>query len=334
MPDEPGAIDVREDVVMPELHTSREMNAVRFHTYGGPEVLVYEPAPRPKTGADDVLIKVHATSVNPVDWKVRKGYVREHLALTMPYIPGWDYSGVVEEVGANVHNIKPGDAVFGREEIGRMGAYAEYIAARAAFVARKPQSLDHTAAASIPIAALTAWQSLFDIGHLERGQRLLIQGAAGGVGTFGVQLAKWKGAFVIGTASERNQQFLRELGADEVIDYNKTPFEDAVHDVDMVFDCVGGEVQQRSLNVIKPGGMLVTIVGAPDHKAAAAKGVRAGGGMARPDAGQLAEIARLVVAGTVKPVVSTVLPLAEARKAHELSEGGHTRGKIVLKVVE
>jgi NADPH:quinone reductase-like Zn-dependent oxidoreductase len=308
------------------------MKAVQIHEYGGPDVLIYEEAPRPTPAADEVLVRVHAAAVNPVDWKVRQGYLKDYMALPLPFIVGWDFSGVIEALGKNVRNFREGEAVFGREEASHKGAYAEYIAPRAAFLARKPDALDHVTAAAIPIAGLTAWQSLFDVGHLAGGQKILIQGAAGGVGTFAVQLAKWKGAYVVGTSSARNLDFLKKLGVNEAIDYHAARFEDVVHDMDMVFDCVGGDVQKRSFDVIRPGGILVSIVGSPDPNLAAAKGIRVAGGLAKPNAAQLEELARLVVTGKLKVIVSTVLPVSEASKAHELSQSGHTRGKIVLQV--
>jgi len=199
-------------------------------------------------------------------------------------------------------------------------------------VALKPRSVDHVHAAAIPLAALTAWQALFDVAGLTAGQKILIHAAAGGVGSFAVQLAKWKEAHVIGTASARNQSFLRELGVDEPIDYEKARFEDVVHDVDVVLDTIGGDTQQRSWKVLKKGGILVSIISEPSAEEAAKYGVRPGYVFVQPNAAELAEIAKLVDSGKVKPVVETVLPLSEARRAQELSETGHTRGKIVLKV--
>jgi NADPH:quinone reductase-like Zn-dependent oxidoreductase len=199
-------------------------------------------------------------------------------------------------------------------------------------VALKPKSLDFTKAAAVPLAALTAWQGLFDVGGLKPGQKVLIHAAAGGVGSFAVQFAKWKGAHVIGTASGRNVQFVRELGADEVIDYTKTAFEEAVDNVDLVFDTMGGETQKRSWQVLKKGGILVSILGQPPQKDADAWGVRQASFVVKPDAAELGQIADLIDSGDVKPVVETVLPLSDARKAQELSQTGHTRGKIVLEV--
>jgi len=309
------------------------MKAVRIHAYGGPEVLRYEDAPRPQPGSGEALIRVHAAGVNPVDWKVREGYLKGMLQYSLPMIPGWDVSGVVESTGTGVTRLKVGDEVYSRPDIARDGAYAEYIAVRESEVAAKPRSIDHVHAAAIPLAALTAWQALFDAGNLRAGQRVLIHAAAGGVGTFAVQLAKWKGAHVIGTASERNHAFLKELGADEVIDYQTTRFEDSVHDVDLVFDTMSGETQDRSWKVLKKGGILVSILGAPSAEKAAQHGVRQAGVFVQPNVPQLDEIAKLVDTGKLKVVVETILPLSEARRAQDLSQTLHVRGKIVLQVI-
>jgi NADPH:quinone reductase-like Zn-dependent oxidoreductase len=305
------------------------MKAIRIHQYGGPEVLAQVEMQRPSPGPDDVLIKVHAAAVNPIDWKIRAGYVKEVFPLTLPATLGWDISGTVEEPGANVTQFKRGDEVYA---LVQGGGYAEYTVAKAAVVARKPRTLDHVQAAAVPVAGVTAWQALFEVAQLSAGQKVLIHAAAGGVGNMAVQLAKAKGAYVIGTASSKNQAFLRELGVDQTIDYQKTRFEDAVRGVDVVLDTIGGETQERSFKVLKKGGILVSIVQPPSPESAAEYGVRAQFYGGHASASDLAEIAKLIDAGKVKTVVDTVLPLADARRAHELSETGHARGKIVLKV--
>jgi NADPH:quinone reductase-like Zn-dependent oxidoreductase len=309
------------------------MKAVRMHAYGGPEVLKYEDAPRPDPAPGELLVKVHAAAVNPVDWKVRAGYLKGFLNYTLPLIPGWDFSGTIEDIGAGVNGWKKGDAVYARPDLSRNGAYAEYIAVKASEVGHKPKSLDHEKASAIPLAALTAWQALFDAAGLKAGQKVLIHAAAGGVGTFAVQLAKWKGAHVIGTASASNHAFLRELGADELIDYNTTRFEDAVRGVDVVLDSMAGETRDRSWQVLKKGGILVTILGQPSQEDAAQHGVRGAGVFVQPNAAELDELAKLVDAGKLRPIIEAVLPLAEAGRAHEMNATLHTRGKIVLKVV-
>ncbi len=308
------------------------MQAVRFHSYGHPEVLLLEEVPRPTAGSDEVLVRVHAAGVNPLDWKVRAGHLKDWLPHRLPLIPGWDVSGVVEALGPDVTAFKTGDAVYGMLDFGRDGAYAEYVAAGIRTLALKPSSLDHVQAAAVPLAALTAWQSLFDSASLSAGQTVLIHGAAGGVGHFAVQFAKWKGAKVIGTASAGNASFLRELGADKVIDYRTTRFEAAVGDVDVVLDTIGGETQQRSWQVLKKGGILVATLGISSAEAPGEHGVRGAGVSVHPDPAQLARIAALIDAGDLKPVIAAVLPLTEAARAHELSQTGHGRGKIVLKV--
>ena len=307
------------------------MNAVRIHRYGGPEVLRYEEAPRPEPGTGEVLIRVHGAGVNPVDWKVREGYARDFLKHPLPLVPGWDVSGVVEAAGPGATRWKPGDELYSRPDIARDGAYAEFLVVRESEAARKPRSLDHLQAAAVPLAALTAWQALFDTAGLGPGQTVLIHAAAGGVGHFAVQLAKWKGARVIGTASGGNQAFLRTLGADDTIDYTTTRFEEVVRDADVVLDTMGGDTQQRSWVTLREGGILSTIL-APPPAEAVPPGKRLGYTFVQPNAEQLSEIATLIDAGKIRTVVETVLPLPEARSAQERSQAGHVRGKIVLQV--
>jgi NADPH:quinone reductase-like Zn-dependent oxidoreductase len=305
-----------------------KMEAVRIHQYGGPEELKVEEVPRPQAAAGEVLIRVHAAGVNPVDWKIRAGYLKDFMPVPMPFIPGIDVSGVVEATGPGVTQFKKGDEVFGAGK----GAYAEFAVAKESELARKPASLDHVHAAALPVAALTAWQALFNVAHLTAGQRVLIHGASGGVGSFAAQFAKAKGAYVIGTASGRNQAYLRELGVDEPIDYEKARFEDVVRNVDVVLDTQGGDTQQRSWKVLQQGGMLVSIVQLPSAEEAAKHGARSARFVRQPNAGELSEIARLVDSGKVMVAVDSVLPLSEAARAHELSQSGHARGKLVLKV--
>ncbi|MBZ5578149.1 MAG: NADP-dependent oxidoreductase [Acidobacteriia bacterium] len=309
------------------------MKAVRIHAYGGPEVLKYEDAPRPEPAAGEVLVRVHAAAINPVDWKIRAGYLKGFMDYQMPLILGWDLSGVVESTGAGVTDWKKGDAVYARPDIRRDGSYAEYIAVKGSELGHKPKSLSHVQAAAIPLAALTAWQALFDAAGLQAGQKVLIHAAAGGVGTFAVQLARWKGAHVIGTASARNHAFLKELGADETIDYNLVKFEDVVRNVDVVLDTMAGETRDRSWQVLKKGGVLVTILGQPSQEDAARHGVRGVGVFVQPNQGQLEELAKLADAGKLHPVIEAELPLAAAVRAHEMNQTLHTRGKIVLRVV-
>ena len=237
------------------------MQAIRFHTYGGPEVLVKDEVPRPEPAPGEVLVQVHAAGVNPLDWKVRQGHVKEWLQHRLPLIPGWDVSGVIAAVGPEVTSFKMG--------IGSSACWISSVTAptpslsrpRTLHLAPKPESLNHVQAAAVPLASSTAWQALFEIADLQSGQTVLIHAAAGGVGHFAVQLAKWQGARVIGTASADNADFLRELGADEVIDYRSTPFFEKVHDVDVVLDPIGGDTQKQSWQVLKKGGILVATLG-------------------------------------------------------------------------
>jgi NADPH:quinone reductase-like Zn-dependent oxidoreductase len=323
-----AAVAEREAESLPKT-----MKAVRIHGFGGPEMLRWEDAPCPRPAAGEIVVRVHAAGVNPVDWKVREGYLKEFMPRTFPMIPGWDFSGVVAATGSGVKRLREGDEVYARPDLARDGAYAEYIAVKETEVAMRPRSIDHVHAAAVPLCALTAWQALFDQAQIGRSQRVLIHAAAGGVGTFAVQLAKWKGAHVIGTASPRNHDFVRQLGADEVIDYTTTRFEDVVHDVDMVFDTMGGDVQKRSWQTLKPGGVLVSCLGPPSAEDAAAHKVRGMMVFVRPNAEQLAAITELIDSRKLKSVVETILPLAEARHAQELSQAGHVRGKIVLRVI-
>ena len=308
------------------------MKAVRIHNYGGPEVLKYEDAPRPEPGEGEVLIRVQAAGVNPIDWKVREGDMKDFWPHKFPLILGWDLSGVVEQLGRDVSRFKIGDEVYSLPDPTRNGAYADYIVVREPELALKPNSLHHIRAAAVPLAALTAWQSLFDTGQLQRGQRVLIHAGSGGVGHFAVQLAKWKGAYVFATASTKNQDLLRELGVDEPIDYTQQRFEDIARKIDVVLDTLGGETQERSWSVFKKGGVLVSLVQPPSEKKAKELGVRAALLGSQPNGAQLAEIAKIIDSGKLAPIIDRILPLCEARRAHELSQSGHTHGKIALRV--
>lgn len=311
------------------------MKAVRIHAYGAAGVLTYEDAPRPVAGAGEVLIRVLATSVNLFDCVARAGYVSAYYPYTFPLILGLDVSGVVEEVGPGVIEFTPGDDVYARADPARNGAYAEYIAVAATDVAAKPSSLDYIQAAALPHVVLTAWRALIEAAALNAGQTILIHGAAGGVGHVAVQLAKSRGATVLGTASDKNLQFLRELGVDEAINYSSRPFEEVVRNVDVVLDTVGGDTQDRSWSVLKAGGVLVSIVEAPSEETAVAYGVRQKFMTALPPAGGiLSEIASVVDSGQLKPFVSSTVGLPDIQKAHALVEGRHTRGKLILKILD
>jgi NADPH:quinone reductase-like Zn-dependent oxidoreductase len=307
------------------------MKCVRIHQFGGSDVMHYENAPRPGIGVDDVLVRVHAAAVNPVDWKIREG--KHGQGLKLPLVLGWDFSGVVESVGKNVTHWKKGDEVFTRPSLKRDGAYADYIAVAAKELAAKPKRLTHIQAAAVPLAGLTAWQALFDKGELQPGQTVLIHAASGGVGGYAVQFAKQKGARVIATASGKNRDYVMRLGADVFVDYETEKFEDKAHDVDVVLDTLGGETQERSWSVLKNGGVLVSTLGEPSQDKAKRYGVRGLGMMAETKPDQLADIAELLDNGKIRSLAETVFPLSEARKAHELSQAGHVRGKIVLRVI-
>jgi NADPH:quinone reductase-like Zn-dependent oxidoreductase len=305
------------------------VKAVTIRNYGGPEQLRYEEVLAPQAGPGQVLVRVHAASINPVDYKVASGAFRALGSLTFPWIPGSDLSGVIVGVGPGATGFADGTPVFGHCP---SGAYAELAVAPAATVARKPEAVTHVEAASIPIAAQTAWQALFDHGQLQAGQSVLIHAAAGGVGSFAVQLARWKGATVIGTASADNADYVRSLGADRVIDYRTTPFDTAVKDVDLVLDAVGGEVQRRSSAVLRRGGRLVSIVGPPPEDEAQKHGVDAVLFRMQPSTALLEQLAKLMVEGVIRSVVSKTYPLSQAREAWQEHMKGHNRGKVVLEV--
>jgi NADPH:quinone reductase-like Zn-dependent oxidoreductase len=307
------------------------MKAVVINEYGNEDVLNYVDVERPEPKADEVLVKVCAAGVNPADWKIRDG-MGESFGFKFPLILGGDIAGTIEVVGNNVENFQQGDAVYGMTLSNLSGAYAEYAVAKADAIAPKPESIDFEEAAAIPIGALTAWQAMFDVANLSSGQRILITGASGGVGSMAVQLAKAKGAFAIGTASGKNEQFVRDLGVDEFVDYTQQPFEEVVKDVDVVFDTVGEDTLERAFQTLKRGGFLVTSAGTPSAEKAKELGIEVAFVFCKSNAQQLAEISRLIGEGKLKIHIETVLPLTEVKKAHQLSQSGRTRGKIVLQV--
>jgi len=309
------------------------MKAIRMHRVGGPSVLRLEEVARPEPRPGQFLIQVRAAGVNPVDTKIRAGTFPLFHA-NLPAIIGRDIAGVVRAVGAGPGKkaFAIGDAVFGMIDYDR-GAYAEYTVASARELARRPRGLAERAAGALGVAALTAWQGLFDHGRLQRGQRVLIHGGAGGVGHLAVQFAKARGATVIATASRRELAWVRSLGADQVIDHNAERFEQRTGEIDLVFDLIAGETQERSWQVLKDrGGLLVSTLTDPSRVQARwhrARGLRM---VVKANRGQLEEIARLIVAGKVKVELAKVYPLAQARRAHERVEQGHLRGKVLLKI--
>ncbi|MEV5746793.1 NADP-dependent oxidoreductase [Actinoallomurus sp. NPDC052308] len=309
------------------------MRAIVQEAPGGPEVLRLAEVERPEPGLLEILVRVHAAGVNPTDWKSRaRGGSMTGVALPRP---GFDVSGVVEAVGRGVTLYEPGDEVFGMPRFPHpAGAYAEYVTAPARHFARKPARIDHVHAAALPLAALTAWQGLVDTARVRAGQRVLVHAAAGGVGHLAVQIAKARGAYVIGTASEAKHEFVRGLGADEVVDYTKVDFADVVRDVDVVLDAVGGDYGLRSLRTLRDGGVLVSFLPPADDVLAAAgkRGIRAGWTLVETDHAGMKEIAALVEEGRLRAEIDSVFPLEEAAKAHEHGETGRTTGKIVLTV--
>ncbi|MFJ3610571.1 NADP-dependent oxidoreductase [Streptomyces hydrogenans] len=309
------------------------MRAISQDTYGTPEVLEQVLLPRPAPGPGQILVAVRAAGVNPTDWKHRAAGL---FLGRLPLVLGWDVSGVVEAVGFGVTLFKPGDEVFGMLPYPHgVGSHAEYVTGPARAFAAKPDGIDHVQAGALPLAALTAYQAIVDTAAVGPGQRVLIHAAAGGVGHLAVQIAKARGAYVIGTASAAKHEFVRSIGADEVIDYRTTDFRDAVQDVDMVLDPLSGDTRARSLDVLRPGGVLVSILPGtdPDEAAkAAARGVRVESLLVEADHAGMNAVADLAASGALRAHVEAVFPLAEAAKAHALGETNRTTGKIVLTV--
>jgi NADPH:quinone reductase-like Zn-dependent oxidoreductase len=309
------------------------MAAVVIREFGGPDVLQVAEVPRPSPGPGEILVRVHAAAINPVDTQARAHGDRSVAHVRLPYVPGFDLSGVVAEVGEGVTRFAPGDAVYAMLHLRRGGAYAEYAIVLDTEAAPKPARASHAEAASLPLVALTAWQALFDTADLQPGETVLIHAGAGGVGSVAVQLAKWRGARVIATASQRNHEFLRSLGADVVIDYTTQRFEDVARDVDVVLDPIGGETQVRSLDTLRDGGRLVGLLGLTRAAQNPDRGIQATAILVDPHSAQLSHIATLVDDGNVRPIVSHLFTLDQAPEAHRQSETRRTRGKIVLEVV-
>ncbi len=293
------------------------MKSIRMHSRGGPELLAYEDAPNPALQPGDARVRVIATSITKTELTWDETYRDCGGRPRIPTIPGHEFAGVVDALAPETAGVRIGDAVYALSSFCRDGSAAEFIAIRAMDLAPKPQSLDFEQAAAVPLAGLTAWQALFDHAQIGKGERVLIHGAAGGVGTYAVQLANWKGAEVIATASAQDHDFLRELGASDVIDYTHQRFEEKVKDVDMVLDAIGGETQERSWGVLRRGGILISIVSpVPDEKAASL-GLRGAFFIVEPNRAQLIQLGKLIDSGTLRVVVGAVLPLAKARQAFE-----------------
>ncbi|MEN3262791.1 NADP-dependent oxidoreductase [Sodalis endosymbiont of Spalangia cameroni] len=331
------------------------MKAVRLHAYGGPDVLRYEEAPLPGLKPGEIRVRVHAVGINPPDWYLREGYKtlppEWRPSISLPAIPGSDISGIIEAIAPDVRDFTVGDEVFGMVRFpsyGESAAYAEYVAAPASDLARKPAGIDHVHAAAAPMALLTAWQFLVELGHNQPnplqtqvhqpvaldGKTVLVNGAAGGVGHFAVQIAKWKGAHVIAVASGAHAAFLREIGADQVIDYTQVAPEEIVQDVDVVLDTLGGPTTGRFLRTLKRGGVLFPVfpLGFSGADEAAKRGITVSATQVRSSGAQLALLGERLAAGTLRVAIDSTFALADARKAHERAAQGHIQGKIVLTV--
>jgi NADPH:quinone reductase-like Zn-dependent oxidoreductase len=308
------------------------MKAVRIHQYGGREVLSLDEIPVPDIAPDEVLVRVVAASINPVDWKVRAGYLAQMIPHQLPLTLGWDVSGVVVASGSEVTQWQAGDAVYSRPDLARNGTYAEFVAIRANECARKPRTISHVEAASLPLAGITAWEAMMDTAQVRAGQRVLVHAGSGGVGSLAIQLVKAAGATVIATASGRNRALVESLGVDQFVDYTTTKAAHAVEPVDAVFDTLGGAVQEASWSLLKPGGIQVSIISPPDEAKAAAIGVRAGFVFIGPNAPVLDKLATMVDGGSLRPIVGAEFALEDIAAAHALSESGRAVGKIVLYV--
>jgi 2-desacetyl-2-hydroxyethyl bacteriochlorophyllide A dehydrogenase len=308
------------------------MKAVVAHEYGRPEVLKLEEITRPEPKEDELLVRVIASGVNPADPLTLSGKFAREWGTHLPLIPGYEIAGIVEKTGATVTRVKAGDAVYGYPTFG--GGWAEYVAVKEWEVAPKPKSVNFAEAAAVPMGALTAWQALVDAAQLHEGQTILIHGGSGGVGSFAIQIAKARGARVIATASTANQDLLKQLGADVAIDYTKQKFEEIAKDVDCVLDPVGKDTLARSYGVVKKGGIILALVARPDPEQLKEHEIRAVGIWAKPNAKDLSEIARLIDAGKIKPIVSQIRPLTEAIAAEQQADTHHTRGKVVLRIAE
>ncbi|TKF21576.1 NADP-dependent oxidoreductase [Vibrio genomosp. F6] len=308
------------------------MRAVRIHQYGGTETLKLENITKPKINDDDVLIAVRSAAINPVDWKIREGYLQAFIPYELPVTLGWDVAGIVVEVGSKVSEFNVGDEVFSRPNIARDGSYADYIAVKADEAVLKSPKLSFSEAAALPLAGITAWQCLVDVANVQPGQRVLIHAGAGGVGHLAIQIAKAKGATVIATASAANQDLLINLGADQAVDYAKSSLKEQIEPVDIVVDTMGGDVQKHSWELLKENGILVSVVDQPDEELAQAHNARAAFVFIEPSSRILKELNSLVEADLLKPLIEHHFTLETIVDAHLQSQSGRTRGKIVIDV--
>lgn len=311
------------------------MKAIVIEQYGGADELKERSdIPTPKIKDNQVLVEMHATSINPIDWKLREGYLQEGLPFEFPIILGWDAAGVVKQVGDNVTSFEVGDEVFSRPALTPNGTYAEYTAVDEILLAPKPKNISFEEAAAVPLAGLTAWQCLVNFSNVKKGDKVLVHAGSGGVGSMAIQIAKNFGAYVASTASGKNEEFLKELGVDRFINYKEEDFEDILKDYDIVVDTLGGEILKKSFSVLKEGGRLVSIAGQPDEKLAKQKGVKADFLWLEPDGKELAELGKLMENGKLKPYIGHTFPLTEEglKEAHRLSETHHAKGKIVIEM--
>jgi NADPH:quinone reductase-like Zn-dependent oxidoreductase len=309
------------------------MKAVYIEQYGNEQTLVVGDIQQPTITPDQVLIKVQGAAVNPVDWMVREGFLKDSGIHELPLTLGWDAAGEIAQIGKNVSNFKIGDAVFVYAPISEQGAYAQYLAVDATLIAAKPKSIDTLTSAAVPLAATTAWQALMQGCQLKSGDKVLIHNASGGVGSFAVQIAKAFGAYVIGTASKSREAYVKALGADEFIDYRTARFEDSVNEVDAVLAAVGGDnILTRSLQVIRKGGRLISLLDELDLSLAQSKEITFQRWWVKPNANDLQQIAKLIDSGDIKVNIEKVFPLEQVKQAHQLSQSQRACGKIILEV--
>lgn len=310
------------------------MKAITISKYGSKEELTEQEVPTPKINDNQVLVELYATSINPIDWKLREGYLKDNLPFEFPIILGWDAAGIVKEVGSEVESFQVGDEVYSRPATTRMGTYAEYVAVEEELLAKKPNNLSFEEAASVPLAGLTAWQCLVDYGNISEGDKVLIHAGAGGVGTFAIQIAKYLGAYVATTASEKNKELLERLGADRVINYQQEDFTEQLSDYDFVLDTLGGAIQEKSYSILKKGGKLASVVQPPNEEVKEKYGVDAAFIWLNPNGKDLAKLGDLIEDGYVQPIVGKSYPFTEQglKDAHELSESHHAKGKIVINI--
>lgn len=312
------------------------MKAITINRYGDKNVLEEQDVAFPVPARDQVIIEVYAASVNPIDWNIRNGLFKEMLRFSFPIILGWDVAGKIVEVGSDVTNVQVGDAVFAKPALSPNGSYATYTAVDSNYLAKIPENLSFEEAASIPLAGLTAWESLVKLTNLQKGEKVLIHAGAGGVGSLAIQIAKSIGAYVVTTASQANEEYVKSLGADQVIDYRTEDFEQVLHDIDVVLDTIAGETLEKSCRVVKPGGRIVSILGNPDQTLADKFNIKVSGYWVFSSGfgDDLKQVAKLLANGKVKPQVGHIFDFTEEniKKAHELSESHHAKGKIVLKM--